>query len=60
MVVAISALIIATQLIVEHCKKLKYKKKIVLITDACGHMDSDDNDKITSQITEQNIEVSVM
>jgi ATP-dependent DNA helicase 2 subunit 2 len=57
---AISALILAIQLIEEKCKALKFIRKIVLITDARGAMDGDDNDKIAKQITSQNIELSVI
>lgn len=38
---AISAIVIAIQMITKHCKKLKWKRKIVLVTDGQGTLDAD-------------------
>lgn len=39
--IAISAIVIAIQMITKHCKKLKWKRKIVLVTDGRGTLDAD-------------------
>ena len=57
---AISALVIAIQMITKHCKKLKYKRKIVLVTDGRGSMDADDISQITEKIKSDAIELVVM
>lgn len=57
---AISALVIAIQIITKHCKKLKYKRKIVLVTDGRGSMDADDISQITEKIKSDEIELVVM
>jgi ATP-dependent DNA helicase 2 subunit 2 len=57
---AISALIVSIQMIVEHCKKLKYRKRIVLVTDARGDMDGEDNSEIARRIAYEGIELTVV
>jgi ATP-dependent DNA helicase 2 subunit 2 len=57
---AISALILAIHLISTHCKKLKWKRKIVLVTNGLGVMDEDDVDQIVSKIKEDDIELVVL
>ena len=57
---AISAIVVAIQMIAEHCKKLKYKRKIVLVTDGRGSMDADDASQITEKIKADEIELVVM
>ena len=57
---AISAIVIAIQMITKHCKKLKYKRKIVLVTDGRGSMDADDVSQITQKIKADEIELVVM
>lgn len=57
---AISAIIIAIQMITKHCKKLKYKRKIVLVTDGRGSMDADDISQITEKIKSDEMELVVM
>ena len=57
---AISAIVIAIQMIAKHCKKLKYKRKIVLVTDGRGSMDADDASQITEKIKSDEIELVVM
>ena len=47
-------------MITKHCKKLKYKRKIVLVTDARGSMDADDASQITQKIKADEIELVVM
>ena len=57
---AISALVIAIQMIAKTCKKLRYMRKIVLVTDARAPMQADDLSEITSKIKEDNIELVVL
>lgn len=57
---AISAIVIAISMITKYCKKLKYKRKIVLVTDALGSMDADDSSEITKKIASDNMELVVM
>ncbi|KAL4881131.1 ATP-dependent DNA helicase II subunit 2 [Aspergillus karnatakaensis] len=56
----ISALILAIQMIITHCKKLKWKRKIVLITNGMGRMNSENIDDIVEKIKEDNIELIVL
>ncbi|KAL4921015.1 SPOC like C-terminal domain-containing protein [Aspergillus aurantiobrunneus] len=57
---AISALILAIQMIITHCKKLKWKRKIVLVTNGIGRMNSEDLDDIVSKVKEDNIELIIL
>ncbi|KKK18842.1 hypothetical protein P175DRAFT_0451518 [Aspergillus ochraceoroseus IBT 24754] len=57
---AISALILAIQMIITHCKKLKWKRKIVLITNGVGRMSGENLDEILSKIKEDNIELVIL
>ncbi|KAF6222766.1 hypothetical protein HO133_000814 [Letharia lupina] len=57
---AISAIVIAIQMITKHCKKLKYKRKIILVTDGRGSMDADDMSQITEKIKSDDIELVII
>ncbi|KAL3474173.1 SPOC like C-terminal domain-containing protein [Aspergillus californicus] len=57
---AISALIIAIQMIIKHCKKLKWKRKIVLITNGLGRMSDENFDDIVSKMKEDNFELVIV
>ncbi|KAL3442518.1 SPOC like C-terminal domain-containing protein [Aspergillus insuetus] len=57
---AISALILAIQMIITHCKKLKWKRKIVLITNAMGRMSGENLGDIVSKIQEDNISLVIL
>lgn len=57
---AISAIVIAIQMINKHCKKLKYKRKIVLVTDGRGSMDANDISQITEKIKSDEMELVVI
>ena len=57
---AISAIILAIQMIASHCRHLKYKKKIILVTNGLGIMDVDDIDEISSKIKGDNIELIIL
>lgn len=47
---AISAIVIAIQMITKYTKKLKYRRKIVLVTDGHGSIDADGVSEITKKI----------
>jgi ATP-dependent DNA helicase 2 subunit 2 len=57
---AVSSIVIAIQMIITFCKKLKYKRKIVLVTNGTGVMSGDGLDQITKKIKEDNIDLVVM
>ncbi|TID23988.1 ATP-dependent DNA helicase II subunit 2 [Venturia nashicola] len=56
----IAAIVVAMQMITKHCKKLKFTRKIVLVTDAMNPMDHDDNKDIVRQLKEDNIQLVVL
>ena len=55
-----SALVVAIDMINTYTKKLKYKRKIVLVTNGRGWMDFDDIDKIAAKIKLDNMEFVVL
>lgn len=57
---AISAVVIAIDMIEKFTKKLKYFRKIVLMTNGRGHMDADDIEEITRKLNEVDIELVVV
>ncbi|KKY16807.1 putative ku family dna [Phaeomoniella chlamydospora] len=57
---AISAIILAVMMILKECKQLKYKRKIVLVTDGKGQMDTDSIEDITKKIQEMSMELTVL
>ena len=59
---AISAIVIAIQMITKYCKKLKYKRKIVLVTDGRGAIDADPDgiQEISKKIKADEMELVVM
>ncbi|RJE17177.1 hypothetical protein PHISCL_10486, partial [Aspergillus sclerotialis] len=57
---AISSIVVAVQMIVSHCKKLKYRKKIVLVTNGLGTIDNDELDQIAGKIKEENIDLVIL
>ncbi|RMJ23086.1 hypothetical protein PHISP_06037 [Aspergillus sp. HF37] len=57
---SISSIVVAVQMIVSHCKKLKYRKKIVLVTNGLGTIDNDELDQIAGKIKEENIDLVIL
>lgn len=47
-------------MISNHCKKLKFKRKIVLVTNGTGVMSNEGLDEIQKKIQEDNIELFVL
>lgn len=57
----ISALILAVEMIRTHCKKLKYTKSIVLVTNGTGTFNTEDGmEAVTDEIKAQNINLTVL
>lgn len=56
----ISAIVIAIQMISAFCKKLKYRRKIVLVTNGTSPLDPDNLKEITSKIREDNIDLVIL
>ncbi|KAI5792453.1 putative Ku family DNA helicase [Peziza echinospora] len=56
----ISALVIAIQMIVKYCKKLKYIRNIFLVTNGRGSYDPDGLDEIIKQIVSEGIKLTVL
>lgn len=57
---AISAIVIAIQMITKYCKKLKYIRRIILVTDARGSVDGDGIQDITKKIRDEGIQLIVV
>ncbi|MCJ1369411.1 ATP-dependent DNA helicase II subunit 2 [Loxospora ochrophaea] len=57
---AISAIVVAIQMIAKFCKKLKYRRKIVLITNGRIFLDAEDAFEITRKIKEDAIELVIL
>ena len=47
-------------MITKYCKKLKYKRTIVLVTDARGSIDADDSSEITKKILADGMQLVVV
>ncbi|KIW67884.1 hypothetical protein PV04_07099 [Phialophora macrospora] len=57
----VSAIILGVDMISRHCKHLKYRKRIFVITNATGsHIDEDDLDQVAQQFKDNNIELTVL
>ncbi|KAG0292960.1 ATP-dependent DNA helicase II subunit 2 [Dissophora globulifera] len=53
-------LIVAMDMMTKFCKKLKYEKKIYILTDACGEINSDGLETIISNLAGDNIQLNVI
>ncbi|KAJ5239425.1 hypothetical protein N7468_004044 [Penicillium chermesinum] len=56
----ISAFVIAIQMIHAYCKKLKYKREIVMVTNGNGFINGEDLDHIKQKVKEDNIKLTVI
>jgi ATP-dependent DNA helicase 2 subunit 2 len=56
----ISALVVAIEMMERHTKKLKYQRKIVLVTDGTRAMDTEDTENIASKMLDDGIELTVL
>lgn len=57
---AISAIVIASTMIEEFTKKLKYNRKIILVTDGKGAMDADSVEEVAQKLNDVGIELIIM
>lgn len=57
---AISAIVVAVDMIDTFTKKLKWTRKIYLVTDGMGPMDSDDISEIAGKMNDSNIQLTVL
>lgn len=57
---AISAIVVAIDLIDTFTKKLKWARKIVLVTDGQGEMDADDIGDIAKKMNDSNIQLTIL
>ena len=56
----ISAIVIAIQMIVKYCKKLKYTRNIYLVTNSTGLFDPDGIEEIVAQIKNEEINLTIL
>lgn len=56
----ISALVVAIEMMERHTRKLKYIRKIVLVTDGSRNMDADDVEQIATKLLDDGIELTVL
>lgn len=47
-------------MIIKYCKKLKYRRKIILVTNGRGWMDADDVADIAKKINQDEMELVVL
>ncbi|KAJ9658971.1 ATP-dependent DNA helicase yku80 [Neophaeococcomyces mojaviensis] len=57
---ALSAVILAVDMIMKHCRDLKFAKRIYLITNGTGPLDADDIEQTAAQIKQNNIQLTVL
>ncbi|KAI2470434.1 ATP-dependent DNA helicase II subunit 2 [Annulohypoxylon bovei var. microspora] len=57
---SISAIVLAVDMIERFTKKLKYKRKVILVTDGEGPVDPDDLDDISEKIKDCGVELVVL
>lgn len=56
----LAGIIIGVDLIMKHCKHLKYKKRLVVCTNGLGLLDSDQLQDVAEQIKENGIELVIL
>ncbi|KAF2668511.1 SPOC domain-like protein [Microthyrium microscopicum] len=56
----LSAIVVAMQMITVHCRALKYKKRIVLLTNGDGAMEPDTGNDIQKQLVKEDILLSIL
>lgn len=57
---ALSAVILAVDMMIKHCRDLKYIKRIYLVTNGTGPLDPDDIEPTAAQIVLSKIELTVL
>jgi ATP-dependent DNA helicase 2 subunit 2 len=58
--IAISAIIVAIPMIEAFTKKLKFKRKIILVTNGTGMMSDDNIQDVAEKLDELNVELLVL
>ncbi|KAF9116447.1 ATP-dependent DNA helicase II subunit 2 [Mortierella sp. AM989] len=53
-------LIVALDMMTKFCKKLKYEKKIYILTDACAEINTEGLDQITSTLNDDSVQLNVI
>ncbi|KAF9160674.1 ATP-dependent DNA helicase II subunit 2 [Mortierella sp. AD011] len=53
-------LIVALDMMSKFCKKLKYEKKIYILTDACAEINSEGIEQVTSTLTDDGVQLNVI
>jgi ATP-dependent DNA helicase 2 subunit 2 len=56
----LSAIIVGVDMIIKHCKQLKYTKKVVVVTNGSKPMDADDVEEVAEQMKKNNIELVIL
>ncbi|KAF9545822.1 ATP-dependent DNA helicase II subunit 2 [Mortierella hygrophila] len=54
------ALIVALDMMTKFCKKLKYEKKIYILTDSHSEMNTDGSEQITTALHDDNVQLNVI
>ena len=57
---AVSAVIVAIEMIAKFTKKLKYSRRIILVTDGMGPIDGEDFEDIANKMAESDIDLVVL
>lgn len=57
---ALSAVILGVDMIMKHCRHLKFTKRLYLITNASGALDPDDIEQTAAQIKQNDIQLTVL
>lgn len=57
---ALSAVILGVHMLMQHCRQLKYTKKLYLITNGTGPLDPTDIESTAAQIKQNNIQLTVL
>lgn len=57
---ALSAVILGVDMIMKHCRQLKYTKRLYLITNGTGPLDATDVESTAAQIKQNNIQLTIL
>ncbi|KPI34965.1 ATP-dependent DNA helicase II subunit 2 [Cyphellophora attinorum] len=56
----LSGIIVGLDAIMKHCKQLKYKKKLIVVTNGLGAMDDDDVEDTAEQLKKNDVELLLL
>ncbi|KAK5074008.1 ATP-dependent DNA helicase yku80 [Lithohypha guttulata] len=57
---ALSAVILGVDLLMKHCRTLKFTKRLYLITNGTGKLDPDDIEEVAAQIKQNDIKLTIL